>query len=75
MTDRRPKIVDLLADAFQEEEYFFPKIALNEAGEAGELEPWSSLLARAAQMPNVFAKVSGRPVRRRLVSDREHRKC
>jgi L-fuconolactonase len=26
---------------------------------AGELEPWSSLLARAARMPNVFAKVSG----------------
>lgn len=26
---------------------------------AGELEPWSSLLARAAGMPNVFAKVSG----------------
>jgi L-fuconolactonase len=26
---------------------------------AGDLEPWSSLLARAAQMPNVFAKVSG----------------
>jgi L-fuconolactonase len=26
---------------------------------AGEFEPWSSLLARAAQMPNVFAKVSG----------------
>ncbi len=25
----------------------------------GEFEPWSSLLARAAQMPNVFAKVSG----------------
>ncbi len=27
--------------------------------EAGDWEPWSSLLARAAQMPNVFAKVSG----------------
>jgi L-fuconolactonase len=26
---------------------------------AGEFEPWSSLLARAARMPNVFAKVSG----------------
>ena len=25
----------------------------------GEREPWSSLLARAARMPNVFAKVSG----------------
>jgi len=25
----------------------------------GKFEPWSSLLARAAQMPNVFAKVSG----------------
>ena len=24
-----------------------------------EFEPWSSLLARAAQMPNVFAKISG----------------
>ena len=32
MTDRRPKIAALVADAFQEEEYFFPKIALNEAG-------------------------------------------
>jgi deglycase len=32
MTDRRPKIAALIADAFQEEEYFFPKIALNEAG-------------------------------------------
>jgi hypothetical protein len=29
MTDRRPKIAALVADAFQEEEYFFPKIALN----------------------------------------------
>jgi L-fuconolactonase len=26
---------------------------------AGEFEPWSSLLARAARMPNVFAKLSG----------------
>jgi len=26
---------------------------------AGEFEPWSSLLARAALMPNVFAKLSG----------------
>jgi len=26
---------------------------------AGVFEPWSSLLARAAQVPNVFAKVSG----------------
>jgi L-fuconolactonase len=26
---------------------------------AGEFEPWMSLLARAARMPNVFAKVSG----------------
>jgi L-fuconolactonase len=26
---------------------------------AGEFEPWSSLLARAARMPNVYAKVSG----------------
>ena len=32
MTDQRPKIVALVADAFQEEEYFFPKVALNEAG-------------------------------------------
>ena len=32
MTDGRPKIAALVADAFQEEEYFFPKIALNEAG-------------------------------------------
>src|SRR5262249_22366543 len=32
MTDRRPKIAALIADAFQEEEYFFPKVALNEAG-------------------------------------------
>src|SRR5262245_21018231 len=32
MTDRRPKIAALVADAFQEEEYFFPKIALTEAG-------------------------------------------
>jgi protease I len=32
MSDRRPKIAALIADAFQEEEYFFPKVALNEAG-------------------------------------------
>src|SRR5262245_12859626 len=32
MTGPRPKIAALVADAFQEEEYFFPKIALNEAG-------------------------------------------
>jgi protease I len=32
MTDRLPKIAALVADAFQEEEYFFPKVALNEAG-------------------------------------------
>jgi protease I len=32
MTDQRPKIAALVADAFQEEEYFFPKVALNEAG-------------------------------------------
>src|SRR5262249_57431176 len=25
----------------------------------GEFEPWTSLLARAARMPNVFAKLSG----------------
>jgi hypothetical protein len=29
MTDQRPKIAALVADAFQEEEYFFPKLALN----------------------------------------------
>jgi hypothetical protein len=32
MTDQRPKIAALVADAFQEEEYFFPRVALNEAG-------------------------------------------
>jgi putative intracellular protease/amidase len=32
MTDRRPKIAALIADAFPQEEYFFPKVALNEAG-------------------------------------------
>ena len=32
MTDQRPKIAALVADAFQEEEYFFPKVALNEGG-------------------------------------------
>ncbi len=32
MTNQRPKIAALIADAFQEEEYFFPKVALNEAG-------------------------------------------
>src|SRR5262249_44615233 len=32
MTDQLPKIAALMADAFQEEEYFFPKVALNEAG-------------------------------------------
>jgi len=32
MTDQRPKIAALVGDAFQEEEYFFPKVALNEAG-------------------------------------------
>ena len=32
MTDRLEKIAALVADAFQEEEYFLPKIALNEAG-------------------------------------------
>ena len=31
MADQRPKIAALVADAFQEEEYFFPKVALNEA--------------------------------------------
>lgn len=32
MSDRRPTIAALVADAFQEEDYFLPKIALNEAG-------------------------------------------
>jgi protease I len=32
MTGERPKIAALIADAFQEEEYFFPKVALHEAG-------------------------------------------
>ena len=32
MTDQRPKIAALVADAFQEEENFFPKVALSEAG-------------------------------------------
>src|SRR4029434_9211362 len=32
MPDPRAKIAALVADAFQEEEYFFPKVALNEAG-------------------------------------------
>jgi L-fuconolactonase len=30
----------------------------------GEFEPWSSLLAHASRMPNVFAKVSGLDVGR-----------
>ena len=32
MTDERPKIAALIADAFQAEEFLFPKVALNEAG-------------------------------------------
>src|SRR5262245_40826019 len=32
MTDQRQKIAALIADAFQEEESFFPKVALNDAG-------------------------------------------
>jgi protease I len=32
MTDDRPRVAALIADAFQEEEYIFPKFALNEAG-------------------------------------------
>ena len=31
-TDQRPKIAALVADAFQEEEYFFPKVALERSG-------------------------------------------
>jgi putative intracellular protease/amidase len=53
MTDQRPKIAALVADAFQEEEYFFPKVALNEAGyqvevvssrkQAVEISCWSTV--------------------------------
>src|SRR5262249_34130037 len=32
MADQRTTIAALVADAFQEEEYFFPKVALHEAG-------------------------------------------
>jgi hypothetical protein len=35
MTEERPKVAALVADGFQEEEYFFPKVALNEAGYPG----------------------------------------
>jgi putative intracellular protease/amidase len=36
MTGQR-KIAALLADAFQEEEFFFPKVALNRAGYSVEV--------------------------------------
>jgi putative intracellular protease/amidase len=59
MTDR-PKIAALVADAFQEEEYFFPKVALNEAGY--EVEVVSSH-KEPVEIYSYFARTGGSPAR------------
>jgi deglycase len=68
MNDGRPRIAALVADAFQEEEYFLPKIALNEAGYHVEVvssrkEPVEiySYFARTGPLDVERAITDGRP--------------
>ena len=60
MTNQQPKIAALIADAFQEEEYFFPKVALNEAGY--QVEVVSSVIDRLQrQEPDLNVTASAVP--------------
>src|SRR5262249_46449516 len=67
MTDQRPKIAALLADAFQEEEYFFPKVALNEAGYQVEVV---SSRKQPVEMYSYFARTGLLDVERAIADAR-----
>src|SRR5262245_40282546 len=67
MSDQRPKIAALVADAFQEEEYFFPKVALNEAGY--EVEVVSSR-KEPVEMFSYFARTGLLDVQRAITEAR-----
>src|SRR5262245_38342395 len=67
MTDQRPKIAALVADAFQEEEYFFPKVALNEAGYQVELV---SLRKQPVEIYSYFARTGLLDVERAIADAR-----
>ena len=67
MTDQRPKIAALVADAFQEEEYFFPKVALNEAGYQVEVV---SSRKQAVEIYSYFARTGLLDVERAIADAR-----
>jgi deglycase len=67
MTDQRPKIAALIADAFQEEEYFFPKVALNEAGYQVEVV---SSRKQAVEIYSYFARTGLLDVERAIADAR-----
>src|SRR5262249_46383864 len=67
MTDQRPKTAALLADAFQEEEYFFPKVALNEAGYQVEVV---SSRKQPVEMYSYFARTGLLDVERAIADAR-----
>ena len=67
MNDQRPKIAALVADAFQEEEYFFPKVALNEAGYDVEVV---SLRKEPVEIYSYFARTGLLDVDRAIVDAR-----
>jgi deglycase len=67
MTDQRPKIAALVADAFQEEEYFFPKVALNEAGYQVEVV---SLRKEPVEIYSYFARTGLLDVERAIADAR-----
>ena len=70
MTDQCPKIAALVADAFQEEEYFFPKVALNEAGYQVEVV---SSRKQAVEIYSYFARTGLLDVERAIADARpEH---
>src|SRR5262245_11773603 len=67
MTDQRPKIAALVADALQEEEYFFPKVALNEAGYQVEVV---SSHKQAVEIYSYFARTGLLDVERAIADAR-----
>jgi len=61
------KIAALVADAFQEEEYFFPKVALNEAGHQVEVV---SLRKEPVEIYSYFARTGLLDVERAIADAR-----
>src|SRR5215467_435481 len=68
MTDQRPKIAALVADAFQEEEYFFPKVAAGCRNCRGQRKDGCWIVSRRIV-------VGDRPAQRPAIADFADHQC